>query len=193
MLKTCHVIRRHCSSYVRRIRLQEKIVSSEDACRQHLPQGQFLVFRKGKPSLNEQRQLKWINYEEARQLSPILEENFVFLRLDNHTEAPLFAISTEVDAETHRFSDMRVAMFSQKDPVSNGLLTRAWSLLQWHRKTRFCANCGSKVVRTFTGDTRSCPSCQTVFYPSPVPVGIVLIAANDHSKVHELLNTWTKH
>lgn len=177
------------SNFIERARLQENIRNDGEKCRESLAKGQFLPFYNGKPLLNRSRDLSWQNFEAAKSFSPKLEENFVFLGVDQTSEEEkiLFAFPSDSDLEEGnqegRFTEMRKALFTVDDLDKGQILSKSWSLLQWQRKTGFCANCGTKVARNFSGSSRSCSNCGSVYYPSLSPVGIVLIAASDHSKV----------
>jgi NAD+ diphosphatase len=57
-----------------------------------------------------------------------------------------------------------------------GLLAHAVALLNWHRRHRFCANCGAATVMREAGHVRSCPSCGADHHPRTDPVVIMLVA-----------------
>lgn len=176
---------RLCSTFVRRIRLQEDIKVNPFQCREQMQEGEFLLFHKGKPFLDEKKQLKWFGFESARQLTNQgLDNTLVFLQINPESGKPQFAAPTETDSiENSSFQDMRVAIFAQREEKNCQLVTKAWSTLQWHRKTNFCSNCGTKLSRTLSGSQRNCQECKSTYYPTLSPVGIVLIASEDHSKV----------
>ncbi|MEA2252552.1 MAG: diphosphatase [Solirubrobacteraceae bacterium] len=66
-----------------------------------------------------------------------------------------------------------VGSLSQSDA---GLLAHAVALLNWHRRHRFCANCGAATVMREAGHVRSCPSCGADHHPRTDPVVIMLVA-----------------
>jgi NAD+ diphosphatase len=51
----------------------------------------------------------------------------------------------------------------------------AGSLLAWHRRHRFCANCGAPTDSRDGGHERICPSCDAHHFPRTDPVVIVRI------------------
>ncbi|MFD2251374.1 NAD+ diphosphatase [Pseudochelatococcus lubricantis] len=60
-----------------------------------------------------------------------------------------------------------------------GPLGEAKALMDWHRRHRFCANCGAPTV-TFTGGfRRDCPSCEAQHFPRVDPVVIMLVTDGD--------------
>jgi NAD+ diphosphatase len=60
-----------------------------------------------------------------------------------------------------------------------GILAMAKSLLDWHRRHRFCANCGSPTRLSAAGFRRDCPQCGTEHFPRTDPVVIMLVAHGD--------------
>src|SRR4051794_9036236 len=45
------------------------------------------------------------------------------------------------------------------------LLAHATGLLNWHRRHRFCANCGNATESAEAGYVRACPHCGTQHHP----------------------------
>ncbi len=179
--------RRSASNYVESARRQELIQNDDKTCRQNLAEGKFLLMCDGQPLLSKRtRDIAWTDYEGALAANPRLEEAFVFLGLESTSGEALFALSATDEAEALRgrceevrFVDLRKAVFFMDEDRASSLprLSRAWSMLRWHRKSGFCSNCGARSVRNFSGSHRSCPSCGEVHYPRTSPVGIVLPAS----------------
>ena len=72
-----------------------------------------------------------------------------------------------------------------RSPTLNAMLTAmpareaavfgtARSLLDWHSRNRFCANCGTATAPLRGGWARQCPACATEHYPRVDPVVIML-------------------
>ena len=55
----------------------------------------------------------------------------------------------------------------------------AASLLSWHRRHRFCSNCGAPTVIADAGHERLCPSCDTHHFPRTDPVVIVRVVDSE--------------
>ncbi|MGE3245945.1 MAG: NAD(+) diphosphatase [Beijerinckiaceae bacterium] len=55
-----------------------------------------------------------------------------------------------------------------------GLLGQAKSLLHWHRRHRFCSNCGAPSQMSAGGWRRDCPACKSMHFPRTDPVVIML-------------------
>jgi NAD+ diphosphatase len=63
-------------------------------------------------------------------------------------------------------------ILSQAD---GGLAAYVAALLNWHRRHRFCANCGNPTAVGEGGLTRHCPVCGTEHHPRTDPVVIMLV------------------
>jgi NAD+ diphosphatase len=55
-----------------------------------------------------------------------------------------------------------------------GIYAAARSVLDWHARHRFCANCGAISTPHQAGWGRRCPACGTEHYPRTDPVAIML-------------------
>ena len=55
------------------------------------------------------------------------------------------------------------------------LAAYAGSLLAWHRRHRFCANCGAPTEQRDGGHERFCPACEAHHFPRTDPVVIVRV------------------
>ncbi|MBB2963991.1 NAD(+) diphosphatase [Methylobacterium sp. R2-1] len=60
-----------------------------------------------------------------------------------------------------------------------GLIATAKSLLAWHARHGFCANCGSPTAITAGGFRRECASCGLHHFPRTDPVAIMLVRRGD--------------
>jgi NAD+ diphosphatase len=60
-----------------------------------------------------------------------------------------------------------------------GLLAQAVGLLNWHRRHRFCANCGAATAPAEAGHVRACPRCGVLHHPRTDPVVIALVHDGD--------------
>jgi len=106
-------------------------------------------------------------------------------RLDG---APVFAAALPPErAETFdagsdfATSDLRgLAAEGGVAPHELGLLATAKSLLSWHARHRFCANCGGPTVPGAGGYRRDCAACETHHFPRTDPVVIMLIVRGEH-------------
>jgi NAD+ diphosphatase len=114
------------------------------------------------------------------------------LLLGLDADGPLFALDEDAPAEgippligaggprgepptasAQRIGLRQAAMvFSQED---GGLAAYTAALLNWHRRHRFCANCGQPTVVGEAGLVRKCPACGAEHHPRTDPVVIMLV------------------
>ena len=59
-------------------------------------------------------------------------------------------------------------------------LAEAKSLLHWHARHRFCANCGAPTNISQAGWRRDCPQCKAQHFPRTDPVAIMLAFDGDN-------------
>lgn len=60
-----------------------------------------------------------------------------------------------------------------------GLLAMAKSMLDWHNRHRFCANCGAPTKAAQAGFRRDCEACGAQHFPRTDPVVIMLVTRGD--------------
>jgi NAD+ diphosphatase len=97
----------------------------------------------------------------------------VFLGLAG--ERPLFAHDAG-DAEPERGRPAGLREAATELPVEEAALAAyAGSLLAWHRRHRFCANCGKPTERADGGHERRCAACDAHHFPRTDPVVIVRV------------------
>ncbi|KAB7644496.1 NAD(+) diphosphatase [Polymorphobacter fuscus] len=63
------------------------------------------------------------------------------------------------------------------------IVAQARSLLDWHARHKFCANCGAPTVLNKAGYARSCQGCGAEHFPRTDPVVIMLAINGDHALV----------
>jgi NAD+ diphosphatase len=118
------------------------------------------------------------------------------LLLGLDAEGPLFAVDEDAPAEgvpplvgaggprgeapaasADRIGLRQAAMvLSQED---GGLAAYTAALLNWHRRHRFCANCGQPTTVGEAGLVRNCPVCGAEHHPRTDPVVIMLVTDGD--------------
>jgi NAD+ diphosphatase len=89
---------------------------------------------------------------------------------------PVFA--AEGDASRLSLLSLREAAASLPQ-ADGGLAAYAAALLNWHRRHRFCANCGAPTEIREAGHVRGCPSCGAEHHPRTDPVVIMLVLRGD--------------
>lgn len=113
-----------------------------------------------------------------------VRERVVLGELDGR---PVIAIGAEageaeaIAAMPGRFAnDLRATAVQGLVPQAEiGLLAQAKSLLSWHARHRFCANCGAPTALSASGYRRDCAACGSQHFPRTDPVVIMLIRFGD--------------
>ncbi len=89
-------------------------------------------------------------------------------------DVPLFAVERDPPAEVDSAVSLREAGALLSAP-EGGLAAYAVALLGWHRRHRFCSNCGAETEVGEAGLVRLCPSCGLTHFPRMDPVVIMLV------------------
>ena len=63
--------------------------------------------------------------------------------------------------------------------AEGGLAAYLVALLNWHRRHRFCSNCGARTRVAEAGLSRRCPTCRQSHFPRTDPVVIMLVDDGD--------------
>lgn len=106
----------------------------------------------------------------------------VFLGLDG--ERPYFAVDASgagpaSAADSEPFDARTLAPLLPAGEAA--ILGEARSLIDWHARHRFCAQCGSPTRVTAAGWVRRCPECKASHYPRSDPVAIMLVVRGEHA------------
>ena len=114
----------------------------------------------------------WI--EDGRLLLGSADGSEVFLGLAGET--PLFASDVSAaEPEAGHPAGLREA--ATELPADDAALAAyAASLLSWHRRHGFCANCGAATEVVDAGHERRCPACEAHHFPRTDPVVIVRVS-----------------
>jgi NAD+ diphosphatase len=86
-------------------------------------------------------------------------------------------VAPDVDTE---LIDVR-ALAPTIAPGEAAILAEARSLLDWHARHRFCAQCGSPTAMASAGWKRSCPACRASHFPRTDPVVIMLATRGERA------------
>jgi NAD+ diphosphatase len=108
----------------------------------------------------------------------------ILLGLDG--DAALFAVDLDALAPGERDQAIDGSdVMSLRDagalmaPAEAGLAAYVMALLNWHRRHRFCANCGNATDVAEAGYTRHCPRCGADHFPRTDPVVIMTVEHED--------------
>jgi NAD+ diphosphatase len=105
-------------------------------------------------------------------------EDAIFLGLDNDGR-PIFAGEASIPLDNAR--DLRSLAIEGRLPASDlATLAQARSLLHWHQRHRFCANCGHQTEMRDGGYRRHCPHCFADHFPRTDPVAIIVVRNGDN-------------
>ena len=151
----------------------------------HASNSRFLTFDKlrvladrGPPTT-----LKWLGpavaNAAASRASPLclgLRDDSAHFALDvtgNGEDVALLAAGSGAAFEDARNTAMHLSI------PETGLLAHAKSLVDWHARHGYCANCGAPTEAHFGGKSRRCNSCGASHFPRTDPVAIMLVISGD--------------
>jgi NAD+ diphosphatase len=72
-----------------------------------------------------------------------------------------------------------MAMQGAIPPEQLSAIAMAKSMVNWHRRHGYCANCGTRTRAAQGGWRRDCPSCKAEHFPRTDPVVIMLVTAGN--------------
>jgi NAD+ diphosphatase len=142
------------------------------------PASRFLVFNGDVPLLKSGSD-PWFLASETKAFGEPLHSVFLGEESDGSGRFALgFTLATEAPATDliHDRIDLRsIALQGLVGAGTLGMLGEAKSMLDWHRRHAFCANCGSASRVTAAGWQRICDTCGTRHFPRVDPVVIMLV------------------
>ena len=72
-----------------------------------------------------------------------------------------------------------MAMQGVVPPEQLSAIAMAKSMVSWHQRHGYCANCGTRTVMKEGGWKRDCPNCKAEHFPRTDPVVIMLVTSGD--------------
>lgn len=133
------------------------------------PAARFLLLDDLKPGLDVSGPTPTLGWVRAVQVPDLTSA--VLLGLEGGK--PRFAAAGPVPLPLKAL-DARSAA-AQSDGPTGAILAHARSLIDWHARHRFCANCGTLTQPDRGGARRTCPACSAEHYPRTDPVAIMLV------------------
>jgi NAD+ diphosphatase len=109
--------------------------------------------------------------DPARAILLGIEDGAALFALDLEGLDPAARSRLERGAEIVSLRDAGTAL----SHAEAGLAAYATALLNWHRRHRFCANCGAETELIEAGFSRRCPRCGATHFPRTDPVVIMLV------------------
>lgn len=152
--------------------------AADPAARHALFLGDRMLFRASGGALD-------LAFDQAAADSFGPTERSVFLGLDGGT--PFFAAHVRdgvegaiSEADDLVLEDLRaVASDGRLAGPDLALAGYAKSMLLWHARHGFCANCGAETELRSGGWRRECPACGALHFPRTDPVAIMLVTLGD--------------
>ena len=72
-----------------------------------------------------------------------------------------------------------MAMQGVVPPDQLSAIAMAKSMVSWHQRHGYCANCGTRTAMKEGGWKRDCPNCKAEHFPRTDPVVIMLVTSGD--------------
>ncbi len=144
------------------------------------PAARWLVLDDLRPVVGDGDALRWFTRGEIPADAPA-----VFLGLD--AGAPRFAIAASGLGRTGDPRGVGAALAASAAPGDAAIFAHARSLLDWHARHRFCANCGTPTTVAKAGYERVCDSCDAHHFPRTDPVVIMLALLDIQGEPHALV------
>ena len=144
------------------------------------PDARWLVLDDLRPVVDDADGLRWF----ARDAVPA-DAPAVFLGLTGGS--PRFAVAA---AGLGRPGDPRgigAALAASASPGDAAVFAHARSLLDWHARHRFCANCAAPTTVAKAGYERVCAACGAHHFPRTDPVVIMLALLDVDGEEHALV------
>jgi NAD+ diphosphatase len=91
--------------------------------------------------------------------------------------AAVEALLTREDAAVNELRGM--AMQGVVSPGQLSAIAMAKSMVNWHQRHGYCANCGTRTAMKEGGWKRDCPNCKAEHFPRTDPVVIMLVTSGD--------------
>ena len=145
----------------------------------------YVVYRDSlvvKPEADARRAL--LRIDEAVKLGA--NPGTIFLGLRDG--APLFGMGIAATAVEKLMGRTDVAVTELRGMAMQGVvppdqlsaIAMAKSMVNWHQRHGFCANCGTRTAMKEGGWKRECPNCKVEHFPRTDPVVIMLVTSGDN-------------
>ena len=121
------------------------------------------------PSLDDDGGLSWVTLADVPE-----DAELCFLGLDDG-KACFAAVPPKGDASPRMANPALWSLMATLRPDDLALYGGARSLIDWHARHRFCAQCGGDTKLAKGGWQRDCSSCGAPHFPRTDPVTIMLV------------------
>jgi NAD+ diphosphatase len=155
------------------------------ALEQHRDARAYVVYRDSlvvKPEADARRAL--LRIDEAHKFGA--NPGTIFLGLRDG--APVFGMGISAAAVESLLPRDDVAVSELRGMVMQGVvptqelsaIAMAKSMVNWHQRHGYCANCGTRTAMKEGGWKRECPNCKVEHFPRTDPVAIMLVTSGDN-------------
>jgi len=131
------------------------------------PSTQFLPFHRLNVLMQDEQNLAWRKRDD-------LSEHGQMVFLGMHDDVARFAVDVSDAQDGDSFTDCRAAA-AQLATHDSGIVAQARAQLDWHRRNKFCSECGQPSAPERGGQVRRCSGCGKHIFPRTDPVAIMLI------------------
>ena len=121
------------------------------------------------PALDDTGRLVWTTLADAPE-----DAELVFLGLDEG-KACFAAVPPQGDAGPRLANPQLWSLMATLSPADLALYGGARSIVDWHARHRFCAQCGGSTTLAKGGWQRDCTACGASHFPRTDPVTIMLV------------------
>ncbi|WP_379551196.1 NAD(+) diphosphatase [Qipengyuania sp. DGS5-3] len=125
------------------------------------------------PGMDDMGVLQWTTLADAPE-----DAELVFLGLDRSDggEKPCFAaVPSKGDAAPRMANPAVWQMMTALSPGDLATYGAARSIVDWHARHQYCAQCGGQTTLAKGGWQRNCPNCGAQHFPRTDPVTIMLV------------------
>jgi NAD+ diphosphatase len=145
----------------------------------------------------------YVVYRDSLVVKPEAEGRRALLRIDEALKfganpgtiflglrdgAPIFGMGISAAAVESLLPRDDVAVAELRGMVMQGLVPTpelsaiavAKSMVNWHQRHGYCANCGTRTAMKEGGWKRECPNCKVEHFPRTDPVVIMLVTSGDN-------------
>jgi NAD+ diphosphatase len=124
-----------------------------------------------------------LDWQEIAPWRPVIENGAMLIFLgvadDGRAHFAIDATRSGIPAEAENID---VRTLAPLIPVGEAaILAEARSLIDWHARHGFCAQCGTPTDVSQAGWTRRCPNCRASHYPRSDPVSIMLVVRGERA------------
>jgi NAD+ diphosphatase len=145
------------------------------------PETQLLLLHELKPRVRHASAID-LDWQSVAPWRSLIDDGSTLILLgirDGRAYFALDATLAEIPPDANAVAmDARMAA-PMIDGGEAAILAEARSLIDWHARHRFCAQCGTPSVIASGGWVRHCPNCEAHHFPRVDPVVIMLAARGD--------------